>query len=433
MYIRTVIKIQENENIEFKELYTENIYKEIVAFLNSGSGTIYIGYNDNGELIGLENVKETEEKISNGIRGKIVPDCSVFVSINNATLDNKDYIIINVSKGVNIYSLKDKGIIKGTYIRNGSCSMPATEETVKQMIIKNSNITFETSVANNQNLTFNYIREAFMGINIDINNKNIMKNLFMLDNNGNYTNLALLLSDQSPYTVKVATYQSVNKTNFLDRKEFGGSLLEVYDKTLSYLKINSATYGLIDSSIREDIEEYPEFILREIILNSLIHRDYSVLTSNIINIYKDDSIEFISYGSLYGNITIEDVLAGLSTSRNPHLQSIFMRLKRVEAIGSGLRRVNSYYKSKNLDFLVKALPSSFVVRLPRIAIDKIPAKDDYKIIIDYLDKNGEITRKQAERLLNKEKTTTSNVLSKMISDKIIKKIGKGPNTKYIKI
>ena len=425
--------MQENENIEFKELYTENIYKEIVAFLNSGSGTIYIGYNDNGELIGLENVKETEEKISNGIRGKIVPDCSVFVSINNATLDNKDYIIINVSKGVNIYSLKDKGIIKGTYIRNGSCSMPATEETVKQMIIKNSNITFETSVANNQNLTFNYIREAFMGINIDINSKNIMKNLFVLDNNGNYTNLALLLSDQSPYTVKVATYQSVNKTNFLDRKEFGGSLLEVYDKTLSYLKINSATYGLIDSSIREDIEEYPEFILREIILNSLIHRDYSLLTSNIINIYKDDSIEFISYGSLYGNITIEDILAGLSTSRNPHLQSIFMRLKRVEAIGSGLRRVNSYYKSKNLDFLVKALPSSFVVRLPRITIDKIPAKDDYKIIIDYLDKNGEITRKQAERLLNKEKTTTSNVLSKMISDKIIKKIGKGPNTKYIKI
>jgi len=425
--------MQENENIEFKELYTENIYKEIVAFLNSGSGTIYIGYNDNGELIGLENVKEIEEKISNGIRGKIVPDCSVFVSINNATLDNKDYIIINVSKGVNIYSLKDKGIIKGTYIRNGSCSMPATEETVKQMIIKNSNITFETSVANNQNLTFNYIREAFMGINIDINNKNIMKNLFMVDNNGNYTNLALLLSDQCPYTVKVATYQSVNKTNFLDRKEFGGSLLEVYDKTLSYLKINSATYGLIDSSIREDIEEYPEFILREIILNSLIHRDYSVLTSNIINIYKDDSIEFISYGSLYGNITIEDVLAGLSTSRNPHLQSIFMRLKRVEAIGSGLRRVNSYYKSKNLDFLVNALPSSFVVRLPRITIDKIAAKDDYKIIIDYLNINGEITRKQAERLLNKEKTTTSNVLSKMISDKIIKKIGKGPNTKYIKI
>ena len=73
------------------------------------------------------------------------------------------------------------------------------------------------------------------------------------------------------------------------------------------------------------------------------------------------------------------------------------------------------------------------MRLPRITIDKLAAKDDYKIIIDYLNINGEITRKEAERLLDKEKTTTSNVLNKMISDKIIKKIGKGPNTKYIKI
>ena len=110
-----------------------------------------------------------------------------------------------------------------------------------------------------------------------------------------------------------------------------------------------------------------------------------------------------------------------------------MSMKTITIIPQILQHSDSYYKSKNLDFLVKALPSSFVVRLPRITIDKISIKDDYKIIIDYLDKNGEITRKQAERLLNKEKTTASNVLSKMISDKIIKKIGKGPNTKYIKI
>lgn len=153
--------MRENENIEFKELYTENIYKEIVAFLNSYSGTIYLGYNDVGKLIGLDNAKEMEEKLSNGIVQKIVPDCSIFVSINNCVLDGKEYIAINVSKGINIYSLKEKGVLRGTYIRNGSCSIPATEETVKQMIIKNSNLSFETSVANNQNLTFDYIIKAF--------------------------------------------------------------------------------------------------------------------------------------------------------------------------------------------------------------------------------------------------------------------------------
>ena len=420
----------ENENIEFKESYTENIYKEIVAFLNSSSGTIYIGYNDNGELIGLEESKEIEEKISNGITQKISPDCSIFVSIKNCQLDDKAFITINVSKGTNIYSLKDKGILKGTYVRNGSCSMPASEETVKQMIIKNSNLTFETSVSNNQNLTFNYIGKAFDDVGINIKDNNTMKNLYLINKNDNYTNLALLLSDQNPYTIKLALYETIEKNNFLDRKEFSGSLLEIYDKTLDYLKINSRTYGLIDKSIREDIEEYPEFVLREIIINSLIHRDYSTITSNIINIYINEGIEFISYGSLYGNITIEDVLAGLSTSRNPYLQSIFMRIKRVEAIGSGLRRVNSYYKNRNLNLELNALPSSFIVKLPSITINNIICNSDEDIIINYINKMGTITRRQAEELINKEKTTTANILNKMVEENLIKKIGNGPSTKY---
>lgn len=421
----------ENENVEFKLEYTENIYKEIVAFLNSSNGTIYIGYNDEGELIGLKDAKDIEEKISNGITQKISPDCSMFVSINNCNLDDKEYITINVSKGLNIYSLKDKGILKGTYIRNGSCSMPATDETVKQMIIKNSNLSFETSVSINQDLTFNYIGPAFNEISVNIDDKNIQSNLHLRNEQDKYTNLALLLSDQNPFTIKVATYESVEKTIFLDRKEFKGSLLEIYDKSLDYLKLNSATYGLIDNSIRQDIEEYPEFILREIILNSLIHRDYSTITSNIINIYKSDYVEFISYGSLYGNITINDILAGLSTSRNPYLQAIFMRLKRVEAIGSGLRRVNSFYKNKNLNFSVEALPSSFIVKIPKITLNNVNSNNDNKKIIDYLNKHGEIARKDAERLIEKEKTSTATILNKMIEDNIIEKIGKGPNTRYI--
>ena len=262
--------------------------------------------------------------------------------------------MVKVNKGTNLYYLKDKGIIKGTYIRNGSCSIPASEETVKQLIIKNSNLSFETSISINQDLTFNYISNAFSDENIDIKDSNILKNLHLLNEQNKYTNLALLLSDQNPFTIKIASYKSKEKTNFIDRKEFNGSLLEIYDKAVDYLKFHSSTYGLIEGSVRKDIEEYPEFALREIILNSLIHRDFSTLTSNIINVYKDNSIEFINYGSLYGNITIDDALSGLSTSRNPYLQSIFMRLKRVEAIGSGLRRVNTYYSSKNLEFKVKA-------------------------------------------------------------------------------
>lgn len=421
----------ENENIEFKREYTENIYKEIIAFLNTYSGTILVGYDDNGELIGLNNSKNIEEKISNGIIQKISPDCSMFVSINNNNLEGKEFITINVSKGLNIYYLKEKGLLRGTFVRNGSCSIPATEETVKQMIIKNSNLSYETTVSINQNLTFNYISSAFEEINININDTNIKNNLHLLNEQNKYTNLALLLSDQNPFTMRIATYDSLEKSNFLDRKEFSGSLLEIYDKTLDYLKINSATYGLIVDSVRKDVEEYPEFILREIILNSLIHRDYSTNASNIINIYKNEGIEFISYGSLYGNITIDDILAGLSASRNQYLQSIFMRLKRVEAIGSGLRRVSSYYLNIGLSITIEALPSSFIVKLPRITTATQKADDENKIIIDYLNKNGEITRKKAEELIKKEKTMTATLLNNMVDNNILLKIGNGPSTKYV--
>lgn len=426
--------MNENEQIEFKENYTENIYKEIISFLNTNSGTIYIGYDDNGNLVGLDNSKEIEEKISNGIKTKIYPDSRVFISVSNETFEEKNYISIKVSKGVDIYYLKEKGIVKGTYLRTGSCSIPASEETVKQMILRNSSLSFETSISSNQNLTFNYISKTFSENNINLNEINIKENLHITTNK-KYTNLGLLFSDQNPFSFKLAVYQSKEKENFLDRKEFNGSILEIYDNLIEFLKLNTATYGLISSSVREDIEEYPEFILREIVLNSLIHRDYSTLTSNIINLYKDDGIELISYGSLYGNITVDDILAGLSTSRNPYLQSIFMRIKRVEAIGSGLRRVNSYYEKLGLNFEVKALPSTFIVILPRITLNNGNVKNtnkDINLILEYIDKNGSITRKNAEVLIKREKTSTSILLNKLVEDSILIKVGNGPSTKYEK-
>lgn len=424
--------MNENEYKEFKASYTDNIYKEIIAFLNTNSGTIFVGYDDSGKLIGLKDCKKIEEKISNGIKTNICPDARVFVSINMEKLENKEYIVIKVSKGVDVYYLKEKGIVKGTYLRTGSCSIPATQDTVKQIIIQNSTLSFETSISNNQQLTFDYISKTFNENNIQIGKDNIKENLHFTSNN-KYTNLALLFSDQNPFTFKLAVYQSYEKNEFLDRKEFTGSILEIYDSIIGYLKINTATYGLINSSIREDIERYPEFVLREIVLNSIIHRDYSTITSNIINLYQNSGIELISYGSLYGNITIDDIFAGLSASRNPYLQSIFMRIKRVEAIGSGLRRVKSYYDKINMDFEINVLPSSFVVKLQGIDLQKLNSVNhdkDFDLIINYINKNGFITRKIAETIVDKEKTTTITLLNDLVKENILVKRGRGPSTRY---
>ena len=69
----------ESENIEFKLLFTDKIYKEVVAFINTDGGKIYVGIDDNGNHIGIENVDDTYTKITNGIRDNILPDPTMFI------------------------------------------------------------------------------------------------------------------------------------------------------------------------------------------------------------------------------------------------------------------------------------------------------------------------------------------------------------------
>lgn len=69
----------ETENIEFKSQFTPEIYKEVIAFANTDGGIIYVGIDDNGQVIGLENVDEEYTKITNGIRDAIMPDVTMFV------------------------------------------------------------------------------------------------------------------------------------------------------------------------------------------------------------------------------------------------------------------------------------------------------------------------------------------------------------------
>ena len=70
---------QENETTEFKEIVVEDIKKEVIAFANSGGGTLYIGIRDDGEIIGVEKTNEEMLKISNMIRDSIKPDVTLFV------------------------------------------------------------------------------------------------------------------------------------------------------------------------------------------------------------------------------------------------------------------------------------------------------------------------------------------------------------------
>lgn len=127
-----------DEYTELKIELTKNIKKEIIAFANTKGGKIYIGIDDNGNVIGVKNSKKDLESLSGMIREGIKSDLTLYTSINSVNINDKDIIEINVMEAPNnLYYLVEKGIkTSGVYLRYGNTSAPASEEVIKKCLEK---------------------------------------------------------------------------------------------------------------------------------------------------------------------------------------------------------------------------------------------------------------------------------------------------------
>lgn len=123
----------ESLHVELKEILTSELKKEIVAFANTCDGTIYIGINDRGEIVGVENSNDVMERAGASIRNSIKPDISMYVTLNLKKIENKNIIVIKVQRGASRpYYIAEKGLKpSGVYIRQGTSSVPASEDYIR--------------------------------------------------------------------------------------------------------------------------------------------------------------------------------------------------------------------------------------------------------------------------------------------------------------
>ena len=123
----------ETENIEFKLQFTDELYKEVIAFANTEGGVIYIGIDNEGKAVGIDNVDENYTRITNGIRDAIMPDVTMFVKY---TLQDNRVVRITVGEGsYKPYYLKAKGLKpSGVFVRQGTSSVAASYDQIREMI-----------------------------------------------------------------------------------------------------------------------------------------------------------------------------------------------------------------------------------------------------------------------------------------------------------
>lgn len=442
---------RESENIELKEIVVDDIKKEIIAFANCNGGRLYVGVQDDGTVIGLDNPDEAALQISNMVRDSIKPDITLFLHYETLEENGKQIVAVDIQRGTERpYYIAKKGLRpEGVYVRQGYSSVPATDTMIRRMIKETDGDRFEIMRSLNQELTFEAAEKEFVLRNVDFGllQKQTLK---LIDHGGIYSNLALLLSDQCVHTIKVAVFQGTDQLVFKDRREFTGSLLRQMNEVYDFIDFHNQTRATIKKLLRIDVRDYPEVAVRESLLNLLVHRDYSFSAGALISIYTD-RIEFVSVGGLLPGIDLEDVLVGLSVCRNQNLANVFYHLQLIEAYGTGIRKIMKAYENVGEKPAIETTKNAFKITLPNVnasnETDNIPNPkeitstdfsvtdvgqtcDNEHMILEFVRNHGEITRNNVENLLGISASTASRILRRMVRNNTLKQYGKARNTKY---
>lgn len=451
--------LAENKVTEFKREYVDGIKNTVVAFANCDGGVLYIGLNNDGSVQGVESVDDTMLRVTNAIRDAVQPDITMFVECRQETMEGKSVVCVSVQRGTaRPYYLAKKGIRpEGVYVRQGASTVPATETAILDMIRETGGDSYECARALQQQLTFDKAGDFFGKRNVEFGPAQ-MRTLHLIGEDGTYTNLGLLLSDQCTHTIKTALFEGSKKAVFRDRREFSGSLFGQLEEAISYIDRCNRTRAEFSGLDRVDMRDYPTDAVREALLNAVVHRDYSFNSPTLISIF-EDRIEIVTVGGLVRGISMDDVLLGVSVLRNEHLANVFYRLKLIEAYGTGILKITDCYGDYMDKPVFLTADHAFKITLPNTNYQRevryteetsgirgamaVREEDHYgkrvyaapdfreKKILSMCHEKGFVLRKDVEMALAVSQPTAILVLRHMVDTGMLIKEGGGKNTRYL--
>lgn len=350
--IKETIQNGENSYIEFKEeeIKAKELAEEIVAFSNSEGGMILIGVDDEGNIKGVKDDK-IEETVMNICRNNCIPH--IIPLYESIEVEGKRIAVITVPKGLNkpYYTADHK-----YYIRVGTTKRIASKEELLRLFEASGSLHFDISPVEGtsiKDLNIDIIRDYFMKYNTfdlfeesEESVERILVNADILkevDGRKLCTVGGLLVFGKNPEKhlpqngVSFAHFNGNEITDeLIDKKIITGRIQDIAEQLMVVIKNNMLIPSVINGLKREDKEEYPMIVMREAIVNSLVHRNYSISGSKIRVLMYDDRIEFRSPGRLPNTVTIEKMKIGVSYARNPFLVKYMENMRYIDQLGRGI-------------------------------------------------------------------------------------------------
>lgn len=433
----------ESKTLEFKENThsLQKIVQTIIAFANTAGGTLLIGIRANTkEVVGVDNILEDEERIANVVADSVSP--SLFPNLQFHSWRGRDVLMITVPHSFAPFYLKTKGEADGVYVRLGSTNRIADPALIAEIKRLKEHISYDQSPDMKlmpEDLDFDLPRKLFSALNKPFTKATAKTLELLVDHQESQypTRGGLLLfgkdRDQlfpDPF-VRLARFEGITKTGVIDQAETKSPLPIIVDEVLAFIQRNTFLGAKIQAARREDIPEYPPAAVREAVINSILHADYSTRRSPIQIAIFDDRLEITNPGPLPFGLSLEIALSGVSQLRNKVLGRVFRELQLIEQWGSGLNRIIDICQQQNIKPpKFEELDHFFRVTLYPRTMKIVPVLSWHVPIIEYINQNGKISAMEAEKLWKVTRRTATTRLKKMCEDGLLVELSTGSFDPY---
>lgn len=400
----------ETQNIEWKSKWRDDYLEWICGFANAQGGRIYIGRDDNGHIIGLDNTRKLLEDIPNKVRNAM----SIVVDVNRLEEDGKEYIEIVVPPYP--VAISCKGVY---YYRSGSTMQTLSGPELESFILRKRGASWDNMPL--PGFTIDDIDDALVqkfktlaakkgriDESVLSESKADLMEKLRLTNAGHYTNAAMLLFSKDPDKWQLGSYTKIGffetDADLRYQDEIHGSILEQIDKIIEVLHLKFMKAKITYEGIQR-IERYfvPDAALREALLNALCHKQYESCTPIQISVY-DDRLYIANCGKLPENWTIDSLMSKhASRPYNPSIANVYYLAGLIESWGRGIEKICQSCEEDG-----SPLPE-YTIHPGDIMIQFIAAEE--RIVRTSLDKVTEgVTEKVTEKVTEAEQKLLSLLL-----------------------
>ena len=433
--------------------------KSVSAFANGTGGKLIFGVKEDNTVLGLEDFKKDSEDISEIIKTKMDPIPEFDMEIKE--LDKKVILILNIFSGKNTPYFVSDGGTRTAYKRVGNQSVPATRIDLFNLSLKGEHISYDSleSKKRLEDVTFKELSIEYKErTGKEFENKDL-KSFGLVNDENNLSIAGALFADgYQVYQSRVfctrwnGLTKASGRIDALDDVEFEGNIIYLLKAGLDFVKRNSKKMWKKGPVYRVEYPEYPERAVQESLVNAIIHRDYSVVGSEVhVDIY-DDRLEIYSPGGMYDGTFVQDLdpLNISSSRRNPVIADVFARMDLMERRGSGLRKIIEAYEAEE-NYTEELMPefrsteSSFTTVLKNLNyvgqnvgqnvtqndgksegqkdVDKLKPDDRREKIVKIIKENPKITAYDISKKFNVTDRTIERDLKILTDKKIIEYVG----------